>query len=67
VLEPGVLDFIEGDDTIWERQPLEQLAAKGQLAAFRHDGFWQPMDTVWEQKYLDDLWASGSAPWKVWS
>ena len=67
VLEPGVLDFIEGDHTAWEREPLEQLAAKGQLAAFQHPGFWQPMDTVWEQKYLEDLWASGQAPWKVWS
>ncbi|MDQ3896150.1 MAG: glucose-1-phosphate cytidylyltransferase [Actinomycetota bacterium] len=67
VVEPEVLDFIEGDDTIWEGPPLEQLAAKGQLAAFQHHGFWQPMDTVWEQKYLDQLWAGGNAPWKVWS
>lgn len=67
VLEPEVLDFIEGDDTPWEGPPLEQLAAKGQLGAFQHDGFWQPMDTVWEHKFLEELWATGNAPWKVWS
>lgn len=66
VLEPSVIDLIQGDDTIWEREPLESLAASGQLAAFRHGGFWQPMDTLRDKIYLDDLWESGSAPWKVW-
>ena len=66
VLEPGVLDYIAGDQSIWEREPLEQLATDGQLMAFRHQGFWQPMDTLRERKVLEDLWHSGSAPWKVW-
>lgn len=67
VLEPGVFDYIAGDDSSWEREPLQDLAAAGQLAAFRHEGFWQPMDTVWERSYLEDLWATGKAPWRVWS
>jgi glucose-1-phosphate cytidylyltransferase len=66
VLERGVLDYIDGDDTLWEREPLERLAAAGQLMAFRHEGFWQPMDTLREKKLLEDVWASGRAPWKVW-
>jgi glucose-1-phosphate cytidylyltransferase len=66
VLEPGVLDLIEGDDTIWERAPMERLAASGELMAYRHDGFWQAMDTLRERRVLEDLWASGKAPWKVW-
>ena len=66
VLQPGAIDFIAGDDTAWEREPLERLAAEGQLCAFPHDGFWQPMDTVWERNYLEELWAGGKAPWKVW-
>ena len=66
VLEPQVLDYIDGDQTIWEREPLERLAAEGQLMAFRHDGFWQPMDTLRERNLLEDLWASGEAPWKIW-
>ena len=66
VLEPGVLDWIEGDSTAWEGAPLAALASKRQLAAFRHDDFWQPMDTIWEKNYLNDLWATGRAPWKVW-
>jgi glucose-1-phosphate cytidylyltransferase len=66
VLEPGVFDYISGDDTIWEREPLERLATDGQLMAYRHEGFWQPMDTVREKRVLEDLWSSGSAPWKVW-
>jgi glucose-1-phosphate cytidylyltransferase len=66
VLERGVFDLIEGDDTVWERAPLERLAAMGQLAAFRHAGFWQPMDTLRDRTQLEALWASGSAPWKVW-
>lgn len=66
VLEPSVVDWISGDETPWEGEPLRKLAAAGQLAAFEHDGFWQPMDTVWERDYLDRLWTSGKAPWKVW-
>ena len=66
VLEPGVLDYIDGDDTIWERDPLERLAQEGQLAAFRHEGFWQPMDTLRDVRLLRTLWESGDTPWKVW-
>lgn len=66
VLEPQVMDYIEGDDTIFERKPLERLAQDGQLAAYRHEGFWQPMDTLREKQLLEDLWQSGKAPWKVW-
>jgi glucose-1-phosphate cytidylyltransferase len=67
VLSPKVLNRISGDDTIWERGPLETLAADGQLAAFQHTGFWQPMDTLRDKTYLEDLWAGGKAPWKVWA
>ena len=66
VLEPGVGDFIEGDHTVWEREPMERLAAEGQLAPFRHTGFWQAMDTLRERHLLEDLWASGDAPWRSW-
>jgi glucose-1-phosphate cytidylyltransferase len=66
VLSPKVIDLIEGDQTIWEREPLENLAESGQLAAFQHQGFWQPMDTLRDKVYLEDLWASGNAPWNVW-
>ncbi len=66
VLQPEVTDYIDGDETSWEREPLEALARDGQLAAFAHDGFWQPMDTIWERNYLEELWAGGAAPWKVW-
>jgi glucose-1-phosphate cytidylyltransferase len=66
VLSPDVLDLIAGDDTIWEREPLEHLAAISQLAAFSHDGFWQPMDTLRDKNLLDELWTTGRAPWKVW-
>ncbi len=66
VLDPKVLDYIEGDDTIWERGPLERLASEGQLMTFKHDGFWQPMDTLREKKLLETLWESGNAPWKTW-
>jgi glucose-1-phosphate cytidylyltransferase len=67
VLEPQVLDYIDGDDTEWEKEPLERLAADGQLMAYRHEGFWQCMDTLRERKLLEQLWDSGRAPWKVWS
>lgn len=66
VLEPGILDYIEGDDTIWEREPLERLARAGQLSAYRHHGFWQPMDTLRDKIKLEELWQSSRAPWKVW-
>lgn len=64
VLDPRVLDLIEGDTTIWERGPMERLAADGQLQAFRHSGFWQPMDTLRDKRELDALWNSGQAPWR---
>ena len=66
VLSPKAISYIDGDQTTWEREPLEQLARDGQLAAFRHQGFWQPMDTLRDKRHLEDLWASGKAPWKVW-
>jgi glucose-1-phosphate cytidylyltransferase len=66
VLSPKVIDLIEGDQTIWERGPLETLAQTGQLKAYRHDGFWQPMDTIRDKNLLEELWASGQAPWRVW-
>ena len=66
VLNPSVLDRIEGDDMPWEAGPLSGIAADGQLAAFIHDGFWQPMDTLSDKKQLEALWAGGSPPWKTW-
>ena len=66
VADPSVLDLIEGPDTIWESGPLERLAANGELVAYRHEGFWQPMDTLRDKLHLEDLWASGNAPWKCW-
>jgi glucose-1-phosphate cytidylyltransferase len=66
VFEPDVLNYIDGDDTLLERDPLERLAAEGQLMAFRHGGFWQPMDTLREKQLLEQLWSSGRAPWKIW-
>jgi glucose-1-phosphate cytidylyltransferase len=65
VLSPGVGEYIDGDDTVWEQEPLERLARDGELAAFRYEGFWQMMDTVRDKNLLEDLWARG-APWKVW-
>jgi glucose-1-phosphate cytidylyltransferase len=67
VLNPRVIDLIEGDATIWERKPLESLATSGQLEAFKHDGFWQPMDTLRDKQNLEEMWQAGDAPWKVWS
>lgn len=63
VLEPGVIDYIEGDETTWEREPLEGLARDGQLSAYRHTGFWQPMDTLRDKVVLEEIWQSGKAPW----
>jgi glucose-1-phosphate cytidylyltransferase len=67
VLEPEVFDYIAGDTTAFEREPLEELAKDGQLMAYMHDGFWQCMDTLRDRRYLEDVWASDAAPWKVWS
>jgi glucose-1-phosphate cytidylyltransferase len=67
VFEPQILDYITGDDTILERDPLERLSQEGQLMAFRHEGFWQPMDTIRDRQQLEQLWASGQAPWKTWN
>jgi glucose-1-phosphate cytidylyltransferase len=67
VLDRRVLDYIEGDDMPFEAKPLERLTHEGQLMAYRHEGFWQPMDTLREKNYLEDLWNSGAAPWKVWA
>ncbi len=67
VLSPSVIDYIAGDETIWEREPLERLAEQGELAAYQHHGFWQPMDTLRDKMNLEDLWQSGAAPWKVWA
>jgi len=67
VLSPKVLDLIDGDDTTWEQKPLMSLAESGELMAFEHEGFWQPMDTLRDKHLLEELWESGSAPWKVWS
>lgn len=66
VLEPGVFDYIIGDATVWEREPLENLAKQGQLSAYRHQGFWQSMDTLRDRNVLEDLWEGGNAPWKKW-
>jgi glucose-1-phosphate cytidylyltransferase len=66
VLSPSVLSLIEGDDTSWEAEPLETLSKGGQLHAYEHLGFWQPMDTLREKNLLESLWSTGQAPWKVW-
>lgn len=66
VLSPKVLGYLTGDDCVWEREPVERLAAEGNLSAFVHRGFWQPMDTLRDKIALEDLWARGAAPWKVW-
>ena len=67
LLSPTVLGYLQDDLTIWEQQPVQQLAAEGELMAYAHPGFWQPMDTLRDKTYLDELWASGNAPWKVWT
>ncbi|MBS28582.1 MAG: glucose-1-phosphate cytidylyltransferase [Alphaproteobacteria bacterium] len=66
VCEPSVMQLIAGDATLWEQEPLNDMAAAGELAAWRHEGFWQPMDTLREKKSLESLWDAGEAPWKVW-
>lgn len=67
ILSPKVFAELAGDQCVWEEEPLESLAAKGQLMAYEHSGFWQPMDTLRDYKYLEDLWSSGKAPWKSWT
>lgn len=66
VLSPKVMQYIDNDSTIWEKDPLERLALEGQLSAYRHDGFWYPMDTLRDKNLLENLWNSGKAPWNVW-
>lgn len=66
VLSPKVGEYIAGDDTVWEREPMESLAKEGQLSVHFHRGFWQPMDTLRDKRQLEALWESGSAPWKIW-
>ncbi len=66
VLEPGIFDYIAGDETTWEQDPLQQLARDGKLAAYKHIGFWQAMDTLRDKNVLEKLWQSGKAPWKIW-
>lgn len=66
VLEPGVMDYIAGDATVWEREPMETLARTGQLQAWRHDGFWQAMDSLRDKMYLEEIFAKGNEPWNIW-
>ena len=66
VIHPSALDYVEGDATIWEREPMERLARERQLGAYIHGGFWQPMDTLRDRNHLEALWSSGEAPWKAW-
>lgn len=67
ILNKGVLDYINDDKTVWERDPLEKLASDGELVGYQHDGFWYPMDTLRDRRYLEEIWNSGKAPWKVWA
>lgn len=67
VLSPRVLDYLVDDATVWEQQPLQELAADGELMAFEHGGFWQPMDTLRDKLHLEELWTSGTAPWRTWA
>lgn len=66
VLSPRVLDLLDNDQTVWEQAPLTQLAEQGDLMAFEHEGFWQPMDTLRDKQKLEELWEHGQAPWKIW-
>lgn len=67
VVDPKALDYVDGDDTMWEHAPMRKLANEGKVHAFEHDGFWQCMDNIREKELLEELWASGKAPWKIWS
>ena len=64
VLSPKVIDLIDGDSTVWEQKPMEVLATQGEMSAFDHDGFWQPMDTLRDKNYLEELWVTGDARWR---
>jgi glucose-1-phosphate cytidylyltransferase len=66
VLEPSIFDYIQGDQTLWEKEPLEQLAQSNNLYAYKHYGFWRPMDTLRDKRDLEELWVKGAAPWKIW-
>lgn len=66
VLEPDVIDYVHGDKTVWEQEPLEKLAQMEQLSAYKHDGFWHPMDTLRDRNHLEGMWKEGKAPWKIW-
>ncbi|MFD2203293.1 glucose-1-phosphate cytidylyltransferase [Shivajiella indica] len=66
IVEPKAFEYLEGDNTVWEKEPLEKLAENGELSAFKHYGFWQPMDTLRDKQVLEDLWNSNKAPWKIW-
>ena len=66
VLSPRVIDLIEGDSMVWEREPLERLAKESEMMAYQHHGFWQPMDSLRDKNYLEGLWVSGNPPWKTW-
>jgi glucose-1-phosphate cytidylyltransferase len=66
VLEPGILDYIADDITVWEQEPLQMLAKDGMLAAYKHDGFWQSMDSLRDKMVIEELWNSGHPPWKIW-
>ena len=66
MLEPGVLEYVNDDTTVWEQEPLTGLAHDSQLSAFKHDGFWQSMDTLRDKSVLEDLWLSDNPPWKIW-
>jgi glucose-1-phosphate cytidylyltransferase len=66
VLSPKTIDYVDGPNCVWEKEPLQRLAREGELMAYRHDQFWQPMDTLRDRNYLEELWSSGKAPWKVW-
>lgn len=66
ILSPKVIDYIDGDATVWERSPMERLAKDGQMSAYLHRGFWQPMDTLRDKTHLEELWSTGRAPWKIW-
>ena len=66
VLDPGVGDYIDGDDTVWEREPLQRLAADGQLASYRHEGFWHAVDTLRDKRFLEEQWNGGDPPWRLW-
>jgi glucose-1-phosphate cytidylyltransferase len=66
VLSPKCIDLIQGDQSSWEGAPLSRLASEGQLMAFEHTGFWQPMDTLRDKTHLEELWQTGKAPWKIW-